>query len=112
MTPTPEQVFTQILLTGGEVNVEFIPSDETKLPPHITKGKTKLTYGLNTPKPIPDLKTTSAGVEATLSFGGKPFFTFIPWSTVTAIYDYNGRGLGFGPKVPNPKARKGGFEVC
>lgn len=52
-----------------------------------------LAYGLDMPKPIPDLEITDRGIFATLSFSCEPHETFVPWEAVAAI-----KGNGERPK--------------
>jgi len=44
-----------------------------------------LRYGLDMPKPIPDLEITDEGIRATLSFSNTPIKTFVPWDAVAGI---------------------------
>jgi hypothetical protein len=44
-----------------------------------------LEYGLDMPKPIPDLVVTVDGIYATLSFSQEPHETFVPWEAVRQI---------------------------
>jgi hypothetical protein len=42
-------------------------------------------YGRALPQPIPDLAVDETGVRATLTFGGIPAATFVPWEAVVLI---------------------------
>jgi hypothetical protein len=60
-----------------------------------------LVYGLNQPKPIPDLECGEDGIRATLSFSNSPHLTFVPYEAIVAM-----RGDGLHP--PAPAAQKPG----
>lgn len=52
------------------------------LPMHLAaEGVTALDIGLNSTPPM-DPIIDAAGIRATPTFGGKPFFVFIPWDAV------------------------------
>jgi hypothetical protein len=56
------------------------PADLTPFPAVV------LRYGLDMPKPIPDLEITDEGIRATLSFSNAPIKTFVPWDAVAEIH--------------------------
>lgn len=59
------------------------------MPAHLRMNySVMLEWGLDLPKPIPDLKIDIDGLSGTLSFGSGPrlsMFCFIPWSAVFAL---------------------------
>jgi hypothetical protein len=57
-----------------------------------------LDYGLDMPRPIPDLETDERGIKATLSFGGEPVGTFVPWAAIIAA-------KGAGDRAPKARLR-------
>lgn len=56
-----------------------------------------LAYGFDMVVPIPDLTCEEKGIRATLSFGGQPYLTFVPYEAVEAIV-----GDELRLKKPNP----------
>ena len=54
-----------------------------------------LHYGLDMPKPIPDLEVDESGVRATLSFSCTPVQTFVPWDAVVGIHSVRGDFAAF-----------------
>jgi hypothetical protein len=78
-------------------------------------GHVRLDYGYGLKPPIPDLQLDDQGVRATLSFNRAPFQTFVPWSAIYLIADFEGNGAvwqddippdlldaGTGPQAPDP----------
>src|SRR6476659_2426032 len=55
-------------------------------------GHVRLDYGYHFAPPIPDLTIDDDGIHATLSFNRLPFQTFVPWSAVYLIADFDGNG--------------------
>lgn len=75
-------------LLGGDETVHVIlrPGVECILPTHLyDEDYAILQIGYDMPVPIPDLRITSEGFAATLSFKGKPFHCYVPWENVFAI---------------------------
>lgn len=73
----------------------FLYVDATKagvLVPGRLRYKTclSLQIGYNMPVPIPDLRVDETGVSGTLSFGGSPFYCFIPWDALYALMGDDG----------------------
>src|SRR3954466_8564262 len=60
----------------------------------------RLDYGYGFTPPIPDLVIDDAGIHATLSFNRIPFATFIPWSAVYLIADFDGNGAVWQDDIP------------
>jgi hypothetical protein len=63
-------------------------------------GHVRLDYGYGLTPPIPDLEITDEGIRATLSFSRVPFATFVPWSAVYLIADYDGNGAVWQEDIP------------
>lgn len=61
----------------------------------------RLDYGYGLVPPIPDLVIDDSGVQATLSFNRQPFATFIPWSAVYLIADFDGNGAVWQEDIPS-----------
>jgi hypothetical protein len=63
-------------------------------------GHVRLDYGYGLTPPIPDLEIGEEGIKATLSFSRQPFETFVPWSAVYLIADYDGNGAVWQEDIP------------
>jgi hypothetical protein len=63
-------------------------------------GHVRLDYGYGLTPPIPDLVIDDDGIRATLSFSRVPFATFIPWTAVYLIADYDGNGAVWQEDIP------------
>jgi stringent starvation protein B len=75
--------------------------EDVRLPEHVRKISVLLEYGWDMPNPIPDLMFDATGIFATLSFGGSPFKTFVPWDAVFAITDKaTGHGIVWPSEIP------------
>ena len=61
----------------------------------------RLDYGYGFTPPIPDLVIDDAGIHATLSFNRVPFSTFIPWSAIYLIADFDGNGAVWQEDIPS-----------
>jgi hypothetical protein len=72
-----------------------------QLPPRfLGEAHLRLDYGYGFVPPIPDLVVDDDGVRATLSFNRHPFATFIPWSAVYLIADFEGNGAVWQEDIP------------
>lgn len=72
-----------------------------RVPDHLRKQpQLVLQVGLDMPIAIPDLRVTSEGVNATLSFQRTPFVCWIPWSAVFALLDERGKGVLWPDDLP------------
>ena len=69
--PSPCRPANRLIAVGSEQAIGMMP--------------VLFEYGLDLPIPIPDLKITDAGIEATLSFSREPHSTFVPWDAVVKI---------------------------
>lgn len=73
------------------------------------KGEKEVTleYIVDAPTPITDWSVSVQGIHATLSFGGRPEETFVPWAAVLSMIDpVADRGMiirGAPPEQPAPK---------
>jgi stringent starvation protein B len=61
--------------------------------PHL---RVNLSYRYN----IPDLETTERWIQATLSFGGKPFRCLLPWESIFGITSHAGEGQVWPEDLP------------
>jgi hypothetical protein len=61
----------------------------------------RLDYGYGFTPPIPDLVIDEAGIHATLSFNRIPFATFVPWSAIYLIADFDGNGAVWQEDIPS-----------
>ena len=61
----------------------------------------RLDYGYGFTPPIPDLVIDDHGIRATLSFNRVPFQTFVPWSAVYLIADFDGNGAVWQEDIPS-----------
>jgi hypothetical protein len=72
-----------------------------KLPERLlSDGHVCLDYGYRLTPAIPDLDVSDAGIVATLSFNRVPFATFVPWTAVYLIADYDGNGAVWQEDIP------------
>ena len=60
----------------------------------------RLDYGYGFTPPIHDLEIDDQGIRATLSFSRQPFHTFVPWSAVFVIADFEGQGAVWQEDIP------------
>jgi hypothetical protein len=63
-------------------------------------GHVRLDYGHGLTPPIPDLDIGDDGITATLSFSRVPFQTFVPWTAIYLIADYDGNGAVWQEDIP------------
>jgi hypothetical protein len=66
----------------------------------LADGHVRLDYGYHFAPPIPDLMVDDDGIHATLSFNRLPFQTFVPWSAVYLIADFDGNGAVWQDDIP------------
>lgn len=94
---------TRLLLLKGTVYVHLDPrKPNVQVPPwYLNQPQLVLQIGLNMPVPIPDLRVTTPGIEATLSFNRSPFFCAIPWDAVFAVVSEEGQGMLWRDDVPS-----------
>ena len=83
--------FEEYLVRYREVRVAFVWHPGLLVPDSVLPAEGEacvLTYGLDSPVPIPDLRTDSLGIHATLSFSRTPCRTFVPWEAVVGVRGY------------------------
>jgi hypothetical protein len=64
------------------------------------EGHVSLNYGYRLTPPIADLDVSEDGITATLSFNRQPFATFVPWTAVYLIADFDGNGAVWQEDIP------------
>lgn len=98
----PKKEVALALLEGPSMFVHLDPRRQGVVVPKGFTGRAELVLqlGLNMAIPIPDLKIDDTGVTCTLSFGGKPFWCALPWSSVYALVGEDGKGMVWPGDVP------------
>jgi stringent starvation protein B len=66
----------------------------------LSEAHLRLDYGYGFQPPIPDLKIEDDGIRATLSFSRVAFSTFVPWTSVYVIADFDGNGAVWQDDIP------------
>lgn len=99
-------VMQALLMEAESVFVHLDPTrDMVLVPPHLKKGPVLiLEIGMNMRVPIPDLEVIDEGINATLSFGGKPYPCWIPWHSVFALVTPDKKGMIWQEDVPDQAA--------
>jgi hypothetical protein len=84
---TLKRCFLEQALVYDEAAVQFIPTVPGVEIPNFLDASALVVfrYGLNQPRPIPDLKIDDAGIRATLAFGRQECMTFVPWAAVVTM---------------------------
>jgi hypothetical protein len=104
MTPSPpsKKEVMLALLDRAEARVHLdARHDGVELPDRFRgEAHLRLDYGYGFQPPIPDLTVDDKGITATLSFNRVPFRTFIPWSAVYLIADFDGNGAVWQEDIP------------
>jgi stringent starvation protein B len=90
------------LLERAEARVHLdARRDGVTLPPRFrAEGSLRLDYSYSFSPPIPDLVVDDEGIHATLSFNRVAHHTFVPWSAVYLISDYDGNGAVWQEDIP------------
>jgi hypothetical protein len=90
------------LLERAEARVHLdARRDGVSLPERLLgDGHVRLNYGYHFAPPIPDLLVDDDGIHATLSFDRRPFTTFVPWSAIYLIADFDGNGAVWQDDIP------------
>ena len=101
MPPSKKEVMLA-LLERSEARVHLDARRQgVRLPDRLLgDGHVRLDYGYGLTPPIPDLEIGDDGIKATLSFSRVPFETFVPWSAVYLIADYDGNGAVWQEDIP------------
>lgn len=100
--PPKRDVMLALLQHAESVFVNFDPRREgVVVPAHLKRQpRVVLQYGLNMRIPIPDLDVGEDGIGATLSFEGRPTWTFVPWTSVFAIISQDQKGMLWESDLP------------
>lgn len=100
--PPKRDVMLALLQHTDSVFVNFDPRrDGVVVPAHLKRQpRVVLQYGLNMRIPIPDLDVGEDGIGATLSFEGRPTWTFVPWAAVFAIISQDQKGMLWESDLP------------
>lgn len=111
--PPPKHDVARALLVRGSVFVHLDPRlDAVRVPDHLRRQpQLVLQVGLDMPVAIPDLRVTSEGVSATLSFQRTPFACWVPWSAVFALLDERGKGMLWPEDLPTEIAAEVSSEM-
>jgi stringent starvation protein B len=71
------------------------------LPPRLLgEAHLRLDYGYGFQPAITDLVVDDDGIHATLSFNRQPFATYVPWTAVYVIADFDGNGAVWQDDIP------------
>jgi stringent starvation protein B len=112
MSPTqplpPKKEVALALLERSSVYVHLDPRQvDVVVPPKFKRqAQLVLQVGLNMAVQIPDLRLDDDGIGCTLSFDRVPFFCVVPWASVFAMVDTDGRGMVWPDDVPAEVARQ------
>ena len=101
--PTGKPDVVNALLTPtSSVFIHLDPRREgVVVPPQFRKSPALvLEIGLNMRVPIPDLDVGNDGIGCTLSFGGRPFWCWLPWHSIFAVVTGEKRGMLWQSDVP------------
>jgi stringent starvation protein B len=90
------------LLEQSSVFIHLDPRRDKVVVPQTFREQPELVlqFGLNMRIPIPDLEVTDEAIAGTLSFARRPFWCWIPWEAVFAIFDQERRGLTWPEDAP------------
>jgi hypothetical protein len=104
----PKKEVALALLERSSVFVHLDPRQTTVIVPPWFKKQPQLVLqvGLNMSVRIPDLRVDEDGMTCTLSFNRTPFYCVVPWSSVFAMIDDDGRGMVWPDDVPAEVARQ------
>lgn len=90
------------LLEQSSVFIHLDPRRDKVVVPQTFRDQPELVlqFGLNMRIPIPDLEVTEEAIAGTLSFARRPFWCWIPWEAIFAIFDQERRGLTWPEDAP------------
>lgn len=84
-----KQIAFETLLDSGKVRVLFLLDVEGVVVPDVAKAKSPngraLALDYSRKFAMPSFKVDGTGIRAVLTFGGKSFMTFVPWSAVVGV---------------------------
>ncbi|HEX4462755.1 MAG TPA: ClpXP protease specificity-enhancing factor SspB [Polyangia bacterium] len=102
-SPPSKKEVMLALLERAEARVHLdARRDGVRLPARfLTEPHLRLDYGYGFAPPIPDLTIDDDGIHATLSFSRVPFATFVPWTAVYVIADFEGNGAVWQDDIPS-----------
>ena len=105
-----EELFNKLLIESSSVFIHLDPRrDGVVVPAHFrNRPMLVLEIGMNMRVPIPDLGIDEEGVECTLSFGGRPFWCRMPWSSVFALRSNDHNATAWPNDVPPEMAESYG----
>jgi hypothetical protein len=105
----PKKDVALALLERSTMRVFLDPRPATVTVPAWLKKQPQLLLeiGLNMPVPIRDLRVDDDGMSCTLSFNRAPFFCVLPWSSIFALVDSEGRGMVWPDDAPPEVPRQG-----
>ncbi|MCL2824266.1 MAG: ClpXP protease specificity-enhancing factor SspB, partial [Polyangiaceae bacterium] len=105
--PDKRKVFEALVAEAPSVFLHLDPRrDNVRVPAHFRNNPMLvLEIGMNMRVPIPDLDIDERGVNCTLSFGGRPFWCSIPWTSVFTIVASDKRGMAWPSDVPREVAQ-------
>ena len=108
-TPPSKKEVMLALLERAEARVHLAARrDGVRLPDRFcADGHVRLDYGYHFTPPIPDLTIDDYGIHATLSFNRQSFGTFVPWSAIYLIADFDGNGAVWQDDIPADLLDKG-----
>lgn len=98
----PKKDVALALLAHSSVFVHLDPRMANVVVPVHFKRQPQLVLqiGLNMPVPIPDLHLDDDGMSCTLSFNRSPFHCMVPWRSIYAMVDDEGRAMVWPEDVP------------
>lgn len=84
-----KQIAFETLLDSGKVRVLFLMDVEGVVVPDVAKAKSPngraLALDYSRKFAMPSFKVDGTGIRAVLTFGGKSYMTFVPWSAVVGV---------------------------
>ena len=95
-------VMQALLMQASSVFVHLDPRHAAAaVPPQFRSSPLLvLEIGMNMVRPIPDLRLEEDGINATLSFGGRPFQCWLPWDAIFALVTPEKKAMVWQNDVP------------
>lgn len=102
----PKKDVMLALLERSSVFIHLDPRAEGVRVPAWFKNQPQLVLqvGLNMAVRIPDLSVEDDAISCTLSFSRSPFFCYLPWGSVFALFGDDGKGMLWPSDVPREVA--------